>query len=182
MPPAERLGGSRSFTPAIGPTERISASRGGGDSDDVSFPPSITHDGRFIAFGSLATNLTALDTNHTSNVFVRDRQAGLTLAVDVNVEGGAANGGTLDGAPSITGDGVQIGFVSSASNLVDTDNEVPDVFIVCNPFVATAPAVPPGRLQSRTRQPFGPADRMRQAHGAAAVSGRPRHQDSEPRH
>ena len=121
-----------------------------------------------MAFGSLATNLVPGDTNNTSNVFVRDRQSGVTLIADVNDEGEIGNRGTLDVAPALSGDGVQIGFVSLASNLAGLDNEVPDVFIVCNPFLPTPP-VPPAcpRIQAHGK---GPASRIHRPHGARAVS------------
>jgi hypothetical protein len=136
-------------------TERISDSWRGGDADDASFPPSISHDGRFVAFGSLATNLTPFDANWTSNVFVRDRQRDQTLLVDVNEDGEQNDRGTLDVAPSIAGDGLQIGFVSLAANLSPLDADVADVFLVCNPFVSTPPAIPPQALRV-VRAPAGP--------------------------
>jgi Tol biopolymer transport system component len=122
-----------------GTTERISVDRRGHDADDNSFPPSISYDGRFVAFGSYATDLVGRDVNAVSDVFVRDRQKGVTFMVDVNDEGELANRGTLDLAPSITGDGVQVGFVSLATNLAGPDNGVSDVFIVCNPGLPTPP-------------------------------------------
>jgi len=120
---------------AAGTTERISVSFRGGDPNDFSFPPSIDYSGRWVAFGSFATNLSFGDNNNTSNVFVRDRQIGRTLLVDVNAQGQIANGGTPDAPPSISGDAMLIGFVSSASNLVPNDkNDVADVFLAGNPF------------------------------------------------
>jgi hypothetical protein len=118
-----------------GVTERISVSRTGGDGNDFSFPPSVSDDGRFVAFGSFATNLVANDINNTSNVFVRDRQIGITLFADRNENGDQANNGTPDLPPSISGDGMRIGFVSFASNLAPNDGNVAaDVFVNINPF------------------------------------------------
>ena len=116
-----------------GTTERISADRHGGDADDISFPPSISYDGRFVAFGALATNLVGEDVNQVADVFVRDRQTAVTYLVNVNAEGEQADRGTPDIAPAITGDGGQVGFVSLATNLDGPDNGVSDVFVVCNP-------------------------------------------------
>ena len=99
------------------------------------FPPSISYDGRFVAFGSAASNLVRADLNHLPSVFVRDREFQLTLLVDVNERGEQANGGTPDVPPSVSGDGRQIGYVSFASNLAGPDrNETADVFIAGNPF------------------------------------------------
>jgi Tol biopolymer transport system component len=120
---------------AAGTTERISVSFRGGDPNDFSFPPSVDYSGRWVAFGSYATNLALGDNNNTSNMFVRDRMVGRTLLVDVNDRGEIANGGTPDAPPSISGDAMHIGYVSSASNLVPNDrNDVPDVFLEGNPF------------------------------------------------
>ena len=117
-------------------TERVSESFFGGDSNDVSFPPSISYDGRFVAFGSAANNIVRADVNHLPSVFVRDRMFKLSLLVDVNARGEQANGGTPDVPPSVSGDGKQIGYVSFASNLVVVPdrNETSDVFIAGNPF------------------------------------------------
>ena len=118
-----------------GRTERISVDLNGANADDFSFPPSISADGRFVAFGSSATNLVAGDTNLTSDVFVRDRKNGVTVLVDVNSNGQQANGGTPDIPPAISGDGQQIGFASFATNLSNADkNEVADIFAAINPF------------------------------------------------
>ena len=120
---------------AAGTTQRVSVSFRGGDPNDFSFPPSLDYEGRWVAFGSFATNLAFGDNNNTSNVFVRDLMIGRTLLVDVNARGEIANGGTTDAPPSISGDAMQIGFVSTASNLVAGDrNDVPDVFAGLNPF------------------------------------------------
>src|SRR6266542_2185593 len=62
----------------MGTTERVSVASNGGQANADSSFASITPDGRFVAFGSFADNLVAGDTNFTSDVFVRDRQAGTT--------------------------------------------------------------------------------------------------------
>src|SRR5262249_55630794 len=59
------------FTHAsAGTTERVSVDSGGGQGDDVSDLPSISTDGRFVAFESGATDLVSNDTNSASDVFV----------------------------------------------------------------------------------------------------------------
>jgi len=101
-------------------TERISVSYSGGDANEASFP---------------ASNLVVTDVNLVSSVFVRDRQAAQTRLVDLNDSGMQANNGTLDIPPSISGDGMLIGFVSLASNLAGNDNNVTsDVYAAANPF------------------------------------------------
>ncbi len=115
-------------------TERISVDPNGNDANDASFPPAISPDCRFVAFGSAASNLVRNDANNVSDVFVRDRVIGETRLVDVNALGEEGNRGVADVAPSISGDDLHIGFGSFASNLVDNDlNGTSDVFVALRP-------------------------------------------------
>jgi Tol biopolymer transport system component len=59
-----------------GTTEQLSVSSGGGQVPGDSFGPSVSPDGRFIAFLSNAAHLIPFDTNGFSDVFVRDRLPG----------------------------------------------------------------------------------------------------------
>ena len=61
-----------------------------GDGD--SYCPSISADGRYVAFVSVATNLVPGDTNATSDIFVHDRQTGQTTRVSVDSAGSQGNG------------------------------------------------------------------------------------------
>ncbi|GGL20320.1 hypothetical protein Sme01_73370 [Sphaerisporangium melleum] len=61
---------------AAGTTERISTDPRGGDGDGSSELPSVSGDGRFVAFQSTSANLTLGDTNRHSDIFVRDRRPG----------------------------------------------------------------------------------------------------------
>lgn len=82
--------------------------------------PSVTPDGRYVAFESQATNLTSPpDANVSSNVFVRDTKTGKTVKVSTGLNGAEANGFSAD--PDITPDGRYVAFESSASNLVKGD-------------------------------------------------------------
>lgn len=118
-----------------GVTERISVDRLGADADHFSFPPSVSDDGRFVAFGSFATDIINNDINQVSDVFVRDRQIGVTLQVGKSPDGQLANRGTPDIPPAISGDGTQVAFVSFATNLDPTDlNQAADVYLEVNPF------------------------------------------------
>jgi Tol biopolymer transport system component len=116
-------------------TERISVNFNGGNANDFSFPPTLNNDGRFVGFGSFGTNLVYGDTNVTSDVFVRDRQIGVTKEADVTDGGEQANGGTPDVPPALSGDGKQIGFVSFATNFARVDtSQVSNVYAAVNPF------------------------------------------------
>lgn len=109
-------------------TRRISVSSAAVQGDGASVDPSISPDGRLVAFGSLASNLVGGDTNGSSDVFVRDRQTGKTRQVSVSSAGTGGNGQSH--APSISFDGRFVAFYSDASNLVGADaNGTFDVFV-----------------------------------------------------
>ena len=113
---------------AQGDTERISQRPNSQGLDGDSLTPSISGDGRYVAYASLATNLVAGDTNAFSDVFVHDRQTGATTRVSVSSNGAQANAGSV--SPSISADGRYVAFTSGASNLVAGDtNGVSDVFV-----------------------------------------------------
>lgn len=109
-------------------TTRISVSSSGDRANDYSYSPSISGDGRFVAFQSQASNLVPGDTNNTSDIFVRDLLTNTTTLVSVSSSGDRANGGSI--SPSISADGRFVAFASVASNLVpgDTNNQG-DIFV-----------------------------------------------------
>src|SRR5829696_1523572 len=111
-----------------GTTRRVSLATGGGQGNGRSDLPSISRDGRYVAFYSEATNLVAGDTNGRTDVFVRDVVGGTTRRVSVATGGGQANGNSA--FPAISDDGRQVAFGSAASNLVSGDgNGVQDIFV-----------------------------------------------------
>jgi Tol biopolymer transport system component len=111
-----------------GNTTRVSVATGGGQANSGSFDPSISADGRYVAFVSAATNLVSGDTNNFQDIFVHDRQTGQTTRVSVASDGTQANGHSY--APSISADGRYVAFASLASNLVSGDtNGAWDVFV-----------------------------------------------------
>ena len=111
-----------------GQTTLVSVSSSGGQGNGGSVVPSISADGRFVAFSSQASNLVSGDTNGTIDVFVRDRQTGQTTLVSVSSSGEQGNGGS--GKPSISADGRFVAFSSQASNLVSGDtNAIDDIFV-----------------------------------------------------
>jgi len=96
-----------------------------------SVEPSISEDGRYIAFLSWADNLTDdIDGNAQADIFVHDRVTGLCERVNVHTGGSEANGFSDMWKGSISGDGRFVVFSSRASNLVDDDtNGFDDVFL-----------------------------------------------------
>ncbi|MEG4810173.1 calcium-binding protein [Microcoleus sp. F8-D3] len=111
-----------------GNTARISVGSTGKEGDRASLNPSISADGRFIAFESNSTNLVPGDTNNTSDIFVRDRLTNLTTRISVNSTGNQGNIGSFN--PSISADGRFVAFDSLADNLVAADtNSTRDIFV-----------------------------------------------------
>jgi Tol biopolymer transport system component len=89
----------------------------------------ISADGRFVAFHSSASNLSANDVNASTDVFVRDLQAGTTTLVSrANGPAGAPSDGASS-EPSISADGRFVAFESDALNLSDEDAAFVDVFV-----------------------------------------------------
>ncbi len=111
-----------------GETTRVSVDSNGIQANSASFKPSISADGRYIAFSSCATNLVSGDTNEAEDVFVHDIQTGKTMRVSINSDGLAGNG--VSDLPHISGVGRYIAFRSSATNLVTGDtNNMADIFV-----------------------------------------------------
>lgn len=113
----------------VGTTERVSVTSGGAQAANAqSWFAAISANGRFISFSSPAPNLVFGDTNHWSDVFVRDRVAGTTERVSV-----ASGGVQVDGASgpwsAISADGRFVAFLPN-SNLAAADtNRWPHVFL-----------------------------------------------------
>jgi hypothetical protein len=111
-----------------GTTEVESVSSFGVLGNLTSDEPSISANGRFVAFHSFATNLVAGDTQGWQDIFVRDRQSATTERVSVDSSGAEANANSL--FCSISADGRFVAFLSEASNLVTGDtNFAVDVFV-----------------------------------------------------
>jgi Tol biopolymer transport system component len=103
---------SQSYTPHNLPPAIVQA-------NNNSFMPSISSDGRYIAFISLASSLLPSTVTMSSgrNVFVRDTTVNPVRIVSTDTTGTV--GANMDCSyPAISGDGGSIAFVSYATNLV----------------------------------------------------------------
>lgn len=110
------------------PPTRVSVSSSGGNTNGASSSPAISSHGRYVAFASSVTNLVNGDTNHASDVFVRDLVAHTTTLVSVSTGGVIGNGPSDE--PAISADGQHVAFESSATNLTHGDtNGVSDIFM-----------------------------------------------------
>jgi Tol biopolymer transport system component len=112
----------------LGRTERISIGPHGRQADFVSRTPSISANGRFVAFESFADDLVPGDTNQVLDIFVRDRRAGRTDLVSLSSRNRLGDDASV--SPVISADGRFVAFVSDADNLVPGDtNGRTDVFV-----------------------------------------------------
>ncbi len=111
-----------------GMTERISVSSSGAEGNSLSYQPSISGDGRFVAFTSEATNLTVVPSNANGEVYVHDRISGATESVSVSSTQPAI-------LPSnsywtaISYDGRYVAFTSNARYLLSDLNGQADVYV-----------------------------------------------------
>ena len=111
-----------------GATTRVSVASDGTEANARSQCPSISGDGRYVAFDSGAS-LVSPDTNYRHDVFVHDRVTGQTTRVSYGWDGEANESST---SPAITPDGRYVAFDSHASNLIGEDNDnngAADVFV-----------------------------------------------------
>lgn len=112
-----------------GTTVRVSLSAEGLQANGNSYDPTITRDGRFIAFASSASNLVAGDDDVTTNVFVRDM--GLNTITRIPVRIGNARS-------AITDDGAYLAFATTTVLTPEDTNGLADVYLY---EVATGAAV-----------------------------------------
>lgn len=115
------------------------------DRGDALDPPSVSADGRYVAFAADAADMVAQDRNGVRDVFVWDRQAGAAARISVSAQGVEGNGASY--APAISADGRYIVFVSRADNLVMDEPDARDasvsasqIFLAPNPWWRSAAA------------------------------------------
>lgn len=114
---------------ATGVTARVSVDAQGGDAEWGGRSPSISADGRLVAFISFSSDLVPGDGNGQVDVFVRDLRAGTTRRVSLDAHGSEPDGNSY--LPALSPDGRFVGFVSDATDLVvDDGNGARDVFLV----------------------------------------------------
>jgi len=113
----DRTAGSFDFLPSQALTFEIA----GGDGPSAA--PSVSGDGRFIAFESTANNLLAVDSNTHSDIFVYDRNTASNQQLTIGADMGSS-------APSISDTGRFVAFQSDATNLVVGDaNGQTDIYV-----------------------------------------------------
>ncbi len=96
---------------------RVSVSTYGTQGNNLSTQSSISADGRYVVFESVASTLVPSDTNVASDIFLKDRTTAALTRVSVDDYGTQADDGSY--YPTISANGLHIAFESDASNLVD---------------------------------------------------------------
>ena len=113
-----------------GMTTRVSVGDKGTQADLESTFPSLSGNGRYVAFSSSASNLVKNDANRRPDVFVHDRETGVTERVSISSTGEESHGISYTYHPSISSEGDVVVFASNAPNLVPADtNGTFDVFV-----------------------------------------------------
>jgi len=111
----------------LGATVRVNVGAGGVQANQDSGHPTISRDGRYIAYESAATNLVSTANNGPYHIFRYDTLAHTTVHVSKSTAGTQGNGSST--YPAISNDGRFVSFTSLATNLVAGDtNARPDVF------------------------------------------------------
>ncbi len=108
--------------------ETVSIGEGGSEANAESNEATVSGDGSFIAFTSMASNLSPTEKGTSNNnVFLRDMKNNSTVMISIDAAGKKGAGGSM---PSISFDGNRIAFYSNVATLVaDDKNGLWDIFL-----------------------------------------------------
>ena len=90
-------------------------------SDGNSYLPSLSRTGRYVGFGSEASDIVAGDTEGQPDAFVADLVAGTITRASQNAEGVGGNSWNASNSAAISGDGHTLVYASYSDNLVPGD-------------------------------------------------------------
>lgn len=108
--------------------KRVSVSSTGIQGNGNSYQPSLSADGRYVAYQTEAENIAIGDSNGVSDIVVYDRQTGAVSRMSLDSQGRQSNGASIN--PCISGDALFVVFESKATTLVNGDfNGVSDIFL-----------------------------------------------------
>ncbi len=114
------------FDRLTGTSELVSRALSGA-TNFASTTPTISGDGRVVAFVSAASNLVSPDTNNRADVFVRDMVAGTTRRLSTNIDGKDPSIEVRD--PFISTDGKYVAYLLSSTILSTEATAASDAFI-----------------------------------------------------
>lgn len=109
-----------------GTTTRVSTDASGTEADDNSYNPSISADGRYVAFTTDSDSLRPDDANGASDVYVKDRQTGAVILASISGVG-QTDFGAWDGV--ISGNGRYVAFTTDTPLVAADENWDDDVYI-----------------------------------------------------
>ncbi|CAM4390602.1 Tol biopolymer transport system component [Paenibacillus endophyticus] len=94
---------------------------------DYSERPSISADGRYVAFESDSAYLVEEDNDSSKDVFILDRTTGTNRLISVTASG--EQNGEESGSPTISADGMIVVFESDGALEDDDTNEFKDIYV-----------------------------------------------------
>jgi PKD repeat protein len=119
---------------------RVSVTASGDELNGPSYGPTMTGDGRYVAFASDANNAVSGDSNSATDVFRRDLVDGSLTLVSRNDAGGFGNAAAQ--TPALRGDGRAVAFTSAASNFTTQDTNGQDnVFLFSSDVPVSTPTI-----------------------------------------
>src|SRR5262249_3174572 len=110
-----------------GATKIVSIATDGTESDGDSYTPSISADGRYVAFVSDSDALDPDDGNASSDVFVHDMQTGTTKLASVASDGTPTDFGAWD--PVLSADGQHVAFTTDTDWVTADENGGDDIYV-----------------------------------------------------
>ena len=123
----------------------VSVTNAGAQGNSHSVNASISGDASAITFDSQATNLVETDTNGATDVFRKTGTTGAIEIVSANQSNVQGNGNST--APSASGSGGVVAYISAANNLAASDtNNVNDVFVAAEATPTPSPSPSPSKL------------------------------------
>jgi Tol biopolymer transport system component len=162
---------------ATGETTLVTINDDGIKGDGASFGPSISDDGRFIAFRSAASNLVDGDDNGRPDIFVADLQTGQFQRIELESDTSGANSELVE--PTISADGGLVAFVDevtvggdgslTASQVVVAPVDVPAAGALSLADVLSSDA-PPIEAAASEHAAGGPASTIPAASSGASAS------------
>ena len=125
------------WRPDTGSVALVSVGFAGGAGSGPSGGPSVSQDGRIVAFDSGVPDLVLGDSNGSTDVFLRNLPKGVTIRASLDTSGREVTGPSQ--RPSVSADGRAVAFDSTSSALVRNDsNGARDVFVRDLPLVIQA--------------------------------------------
>ena len=149
-----------------GTTARVSVGTEGQQGDNASVSPSMSPDGRYVAFSSIATSLTTADPDNLEDIYLRDRdtdadgimdEPGAAQTTLVSVSSEEVKEKTTNQFPAVSANGHSVAFQSLADEWVPGDTNRADDIYLRDTVAGTTARVSIGMGGADTNQESGEA-------------------------